>query len=804
MESIHVLKGCNTRSSPGIDNIRYTHLSLLDKNNIENITILFNSILQSCVIPDGWNTFQIVPITKKGVEPNLASSKRPIAKGSCIRKWFEAIIKNRLEWYLERSGELSSCQSGFRRGKSTTDNILALWSDIQVAFHSGAYVASIFLDIKGAFDNVNIDLLYDILIKMNIPESFCCIIYNLFSNKKLIIKADCSTFEFNSYTGLSQGTILAPLLFDIYINFIFKDLNSNISALAYADDICLYTSNKSPLQAFQDLQIAINIMNTELHNLNLTLSPTKCKTILFAKRFPNLLILPQIFINNHIIENVQSYCFLGFYFDSRLNYKSHINFISKKCHQFMNILRALCGVSWGAHPYSLLQVYKGAIRPKMDYASPFYNNASNNLIIKLDRVQWKACRIALGAMISTHTLALEVESKIPPLKLRRKYISNSIIAKVISYKKEPALSKLSKLNEYFDYSIIVQSYRHIITLDVLSFTKHPWFTLNNFEALFFKPKISFLNISKKETNNEEVQCQFDKFLKESSTSLQHIFTDGSKNNDGTCFAFYIPSLKIEASFRTSSVCSIYSAEALAIRESIFFIKDLNMKSTYLIISDSQSCLVALNNNINSDSNYYILQILDTIVDLSKNGIHVEFLWVPSHMGLIGNEIVDKLATSRFKINSIDFPKSLVSDLKSSFKSDLVTKWQLLWNESPHGRDLYTLNPTVNKPCWFKGIDKERYFITLFNRLRFTHCCALTHLKKVNIVESELCDCGFAQTIDHILFSCNKINGFERAKFLRKLYQEGVFYLNIRYILKNQNLKVFEIIFQFIRNANIKL
>lgn len=803
-ESLHVLQGCNRRSSPGLDNIRYTHLSSLNKNNIENITALFNSIMNSSSIPESWNIFQIVPITKKGVNPNLSSSKRPIAKGSCIRKWFEGILKNRLEWYLECRGELSPCQSGFRRGKSTTDNILALWSDVQVAFHAGSYVASIFLDIKGAFDNVNIDILYSILIKMNIPERFCCIIYNLFSNKKLIIKTDNSNIEFYSYTGLSQGTILAPLLFDIYINFIFKNIANNVSSLAYADDICLYTSNRNPIQAFSELQIATSNVNSELQKLNLTLAPSKCKTLLFTKRRSNNIMLPSIVINGQIIENLESFCFLGFYFDCKLTYKTHINFISKKCNNFMNILRALCGVSWGAHPYSIIQVYKGAIRPKIDYASPFYNDASQALLLKLDRIQWKACRIALGAMISTHTLALEVESKVPPLKCRRKYISNCMISKIISYKKEPALEKLSNLNNYFNYSIIIESFKFLINLNIMKFQKHPWFTLENFEALFFKPKISFLEVNKKQATEEEIKKLFDEFIA-TLVDFKLIYTDGSKNKDGTCFAFCFPYLNVEASFRCSSTSSIYTAEALAIRESLLFIKDMNIRnSKFLIISDSKSCLTALNNNVKSETNYCILQTLDILFDLFKNEISVEFLWIPSHMGVNGNENVDKLANSRHKIESVDFPDTMVTDLKPVFKLEILNKWQLLWNESPYGRDLYALNPIVNKSCWFKDIAKPRYFITLFNRLRFTHCCALTHLKKVNISDSDLCECGLVQTVDHILFNCTNVNGYERAKFLRKLYQRNVFYLNINEILKKQDLIVFQIIFDFLTFVNIKL
>lgn len=801
-EAIYSLSGSKKRSSPGLDNIRYTHLLNLNEKNLSNITSLFNECLQSCHIPSGWNTFEVVPICKKGVDPNLASSRRPIAKGSCLRKWFEGIIKIRLEWYLEGRDELDSCQSGFRRGKSTTDNILALWSEVQVAFHSGSFVPSIFLDIKGAFDNVNIDILFSLLSELNIPEQLSCLIYNLFSNKTIIVKTDNANREFTSFKGLSQGTILAPLLFNIYINHIFKNLDQDIKALAYADDICLYTSDSNVINGLKRLQKAVDIVTAELTLLQLSLSPSKCKTLIFSKRrLPTMLTPIQIDGNN--TEFVEKFCFLGFYFDTKMNYSAHINFIKNKCNQFMNVLRALCGVSWGAHPSSLLQIYKGAMRPKMDYASPFFQEAASSKLIKLDRVQWRACRISLGAMISTHTLALEVQANIPPLSIRRKFLTNCMISKTVAYNKNPSLNSLSELNTYLNDSYILKAYKNCLNIGLQTFQIHPFFTLNNLDSLFIRPNIEFLPLTKKDSSDEDVLDAFNETL-DSLDGFEHIYTDGSKKKTGTSSAFWIPHLEVEASFRCSHQSTIFSAEAIAIREALLFIKDLDIPSKYVIISDSMSCLRALLNKKKSDTNFIILQIANILHGIENRGIDVRFLWVPSHKGIQGNNKADELATSRVDMEGIDFDKTLVTDIRSIFKSDIFPQWQAMWDNSVHGRDLYNLSPLVGKPPWFNLIENSRHFITIFNRLRFNHCCALAHLKKVNITQSDLCDCGSIQTVDHLLFSCNLISFLERSRFLKKMYLNKVFFLNIKNILKNHDLKIFELIYDFIKKVEIRI
>lgn len=130
------LNDCKTKSSPGLDHVRYTHLKLLSQSNLSPFLKLFNDILKSSKIPNDWNKFEIVPILKKSCDPNNSSSYRPIAKGSTIRKLFERIIKNRLEWRLEAANKLCRFQVGFRRGKSTMDNLLVLWSAVKLAFRS--------------------------------------------------------------------------------------------------------------------------------------------------------------------------------------------------------------------------------------------------------------------------------------------------------------------------------------------------------------------------------------------------------------------------------------------------------------------------------------------------------------------------------------------------------------------------------------------------------------------------------------------------------------------------------------------
>ena len=59
-----------------------------------------------------------------------------------------------------------------------------------------------------------------------------------------------------------------------------------------------------------------------------------------------------------------------FYMKQAYPANDHVTKIVRNCEHFINILRSLCGVSWGSDPQNLLRLYTGAFRPKLEYMSP--------------------------------------------------------------------------------------------------------------------------------------------------------------------------------------------------------------------------------------------------------------------------------------------------------------------------------------------------------------------------------------------------------------------------------------------------
>ena len=94
---------------------------------------LFNLIQKTGTIPKKWRTSKVTMIPKKlGLNPD-PSQYRPISLTSCLSKLFESVVHSRIYNYLEDKKLLNTCQSGFRRGRSTKDVLLFLgWLGFRV------------------------------------------------------------------------------------------------------------------------------------------------------------------------------------------------------------------------------------------------------------------------------------------------------------------------------------------------------------------------------------------------------------------------------------------------------------------------------------------------------------------------------------------------------------------------------------------------------------------------------------------------------------------------------------------------
>lgn len=147
------------------------------------------------------------------------------------------------------------------------------------------------------------------------------------------------------------------------------------------------------------------------------------------KKFPTN---TRIKVANHIIRCSPEAKFLGVIFDEKLTFKPHIAKTLQASLKSLNMVKFLRGTWWGAHPDTLLIIYKAFVRSIIDYSSLITFPTNKQEIIKLERLQYAAIRHSLGYRISTPTNILLAESKLPTIENRAKFLCKNFLIKSIS------------------------------------------------------------------------------------------------------------------------------------------------------------------------------------------------------------------------------------------------------------------------------------------------------------------------------------------------------------------------------------
>ena len=188
--------------------------------NLDDIILEFaNKILIQSKKPAQWSKCDIVPIPKSG-NLELVGNYRGIALSAVIAKIINKMLLNRIQPYIDPLFRPN--QNGFRSGRSTTANILAMRRLIEGIKCHDLKAVVIFVDFKKAFDSRK---MLNMLEAYGIPSIITNAISLFYENTEArIIKPDGETEFFKISKGVLQGDTLAPFLFIITLDYIMRQV----------------------------------------------------------------------------------------------------------------------------------------------------------------------------------------------------------------------------------------------------------------------------------------------------------------------------------------------------------------------------------------------------------------------------------------------------------------------------------------------------------------------------------------------------------------------------------------------------
>ena len=214
----------------------------------------FNSCLDKTFFPESLKRATITPVFKEG-DPMSVKNYRPISILPTVSKVFENIIAQQLNPFLENC--FSDLLCGFRKGHSTQHALLRLLHLWQRALDDSNIVGTILMDLSKAYDCLPPDLLIAKLAAYGVNHNSLLFIYDYLINRLHRVKIGNSLSSFLSISvGVPQGSILGPILFNIFLNdLLLSDREAELCN--FADDNTLFAIAETLAEVILKLNIEI-------------------------------------------------------------------------------------------------------------------------------------------------------------------------------------------------------------------------------------------------------------------------------------------------------------------------------------------------------------------------------------------------------------------------------------------------------------------------------------------------------------------------------------------------------------------
>ena len=208
---------------------------------------------------------------------------------------------------------------------------------------------------------------------------FTDLLRNMLSNRRYFVELSGQKSRWrNQKNGLPQGSVLSPVLFNIYTNDqpIHKDTRSFI----YADDLCIATQDAS----FEKTESTLSAANRQL---NISWCGKK-------------------------LEHTPSPIYLGVTLNRTLSYSTHIAKVKAKTAARNHVLRKLANSKWGTHPSTIKTTALALCYSTAEYACPVWERSAH--AHKVDPVLNDACRAITGCLQPTNVENLYLLAGIAP------------------------------------------------------------------------------------------------------------------------------------------------------------------------------------------------------------------------------------------------------------------------------------------------------------------------------------------------------------------------------------------------------
>ena len=358
-----LLEELNTRKAMGPDEINGWILKECKEELEEPIWEIINSSLTEGKVPKEWKRANIVPLYKGGnkMEP---LNYRPVSLTSVVSKLCETIIKKKWIKYLEEENIITESQFGFRKERSCITNLLSFYSRVIDGLQErDGWVDTVYLDLKKAFDKVpHKSLIWKLEHNGGLKGKVLEWMKDYLGDRQMRTTIRDSNSKWCKVTsGVPQGSVLAPIMFQVYINDMSKGINSYINL--FADDAKLMRVIKNQRDC-EELQNDLDKIHEWSQQWKLEFNTRKCHTMEMGKSKRRPTWEYKMGGVNILKSNEEKD--LGVMIQDTLSPEKHINNIFGSTYSLLANIR----VAFNHLDKEMMKkIITSIVRPKLEYAA---------------------------------------------------------------------------------------------------------------------------------------------------------------------------------------------------------------------------------------------------------------------------------------------------------------------------------------------------------------------------------------------------------------------------------------------------
>lgn len=737
----------------GPDGFKPIVLQHLPPNSLLRLSFLFKASLLLGYVPKAWRLSNVIFIPKPSKDDyTKVRSFRPISLCPFIFKAMEKVVLWDLEEHFLRENPFHKHQHAFRKGRSTDSALDDFVDEVEASALRGEFAVGVFLDISGAFDNVQPDALIAAMTLKGFPPLYSKWYSYYLRHRKISTELRGHTTCRHVRQGTPQGGVLSTMAWNMVFDGLLDLFNYGpVACRGFADDASLLARGHDLPTIISLLQEAVDRAVEWGRSTGLSFNALKTQIVIFTLK-TQWKTPPLLRMGGVEIPFSSTAKYLGLTLDHKLTWNDHISDKIKKCKGLlMNLVQSI-GFYWGPSPRLTKWAYTGVVLPSLMYGSLVWHRACQRKGVRnsLQRLQGLAMRCLAPQRKGSPTQGLEVILNLIPLDL------------LILESASKAFLRTKPLHitrwESFGHGQL-KGHRYSLLDDpaLVEAASHPLDTIErklSWHNQFEVDKASFFS-------GEDPR--------ETRTPLV-AFTDGSHidNLSGAGFVLYqfdhggrCGSIVDTGSLYMGPLTTVFQAEIRAIQMASDYVlasAELTSFTEITFFSDSQAALQALSHHFISSS--LVSRCVDSLNVLADKMI-VTLKWVKGHIGIRGNEIADKEAKAGTKIPISQrtdevFPVP-ATHVKNIISTSIRSRWEKRWRtEFPHKyletRIWFpTLRPRVSNRLFTLGRPTLGTLIQFFTG----HCYLMKHRHRQSPHVDPTCRlcCEDDETPWHLISEC---------------------------------------------------